>query len=90
MCLETCAWACICWGVCYNRGMKQATANALLDLTKADYNADGYSLSAMAALNVLWENGLYNDAGLNALEAWTAERGYTKTESPYSECQYIR
>ncbi len=22
MCMETSAWGCICWGVCYNRGMK--------------------------------------------------------------------
>ena len=74
----------------YNRGMKQKTADALLDLTKADYNSDGLMLNSEAALNVLWENGLYEQAGLDALHAWLNKRGYTMEESEYSICQTIK
>lgn len=70
--------------------MKQKTANALLDLIKADYNSDGLMLNSEAALNVLWEKGLYEQAGLDALHAWLNKRGYTMEESEYSICQTIK
>ena len=42
MCMETSAWGCICWGVCYNRGMnsKNITIAILLLIVGLVYLAD--------------------------------------------------